>query len=348
MQDECQKFNSLFTLTSLIGRGGGSYVIKAKVNYDNGKYNLIKDSSVVIKLCDAEILEELGCKAYIHEVNNLEKLNMLQDEKHCGNFPYFHLFGNCCLFTNKEYDDFVPDILFYYANIKSPLPEDYQEYIINHLNLNKVVDSKSSLSIKHFNIISQMFPLTSTSLSENNIQEFLNSDKELNCSNYIVMSYVDGEDLSKSHQMLTRSLIFEMLYTNACLVKYLDILLSDIHSDNIIIGYHNEPRIYRIFDIYIYIENSLMFNYIDVQATQDFKFTDDYIPVGRLNRLGNGRLYLDDDSLNIIESISSLTVPLDTFMYDIIPNIFSDYVISENLAYKYQIQNPNIKVWSFD
>lgn len=359
---KCDDFDRLFSLDKLIGRGGGSYVFRAITNYDDDVKYLKKGQNVVVKVCDP-ILTEIGCNEMIKEANNLRIISLLNARGICYNFPVFYSFGKCCLFFNKNRviegpescnlqeknwlgESIIPDILYFFSN--NMISSDYIEILKLNYTSDCLFEIRKNLKLKNFHILADMWPLNHDSFTSSKIHEFLSDIVDVNCPNYIIMSYIPGEDLSKISKttpVIDAALFFEMMYANACLIKYQNLILADQHDDNIMIGKVNMPRIYQLGDKYIYFNTSTMLFYIDAQVTKTFPYTKNSINITRLFTTSPANA--TKDVQEIITWLRDNPLSLDNFILNYLPTILSSNVISREMANDILLHNPNIRVANY-
>lgn len=365
--NDCQLFNNLFTFTTLIGRGGGSYVFGCNVNYTEPKFHLEKDQKIVLKLCDP-ILDVVGCDQMISEANNLRKISILNAKNICYNFPSFYIYGKCCLFIDTDEGDktkppdqcalekrdyygyiIVPDILYYYAN--SEIPDLHIDRLTEQYGFSCLINARTQLKVNNFSLLESMYPFSENSYISNKIHEFLIDNIGIGCPNYIVMSQIPGKNLAQfisnasDPHIIDYSLFFEMIYANACTIKHYNFILADQHDDNIMIADVKIPRVYKLGNVYIMFNTPNMLFYIDTQATKTFEYTNNPIKLTQLYTTNPS--YATDEIQNIITWLKNNPFQLDHFMTNILPNIYSKFIITKSQLEYLLLHNKNIRVATY-
>ena len=334
---DCDRFEETFTLINFFGEGGGSYLISAISEKNISELGIQEDQIVAIKLCKGEILTSVGCDAYIREANLLRLVTILRAKGICYSFPVFYMYGKCCLFydNSKNFTELpvscnlprdsytkeitVPDVLIHYAN-----SDDSDKYEKTKALYGKecLKDIKQLFELKNFNVLAKKW---SADPNKNEIYDFLLGDKDVNCGNYIVMSKINGTPLNilgPSYQ-LEPDLIFDMIYSNACLIKHYGFVLADRHDDNVIIGEIDFIRVYKLGSYYVKFNTKRMFYSIDLQATTDVQFTN------IRNLISVGSNHLSKEMNDIFLNLSKTKYGLDEFMTEILPNVYKNFLISE-------------------
>ncbi len=364
---QCNVFDQDFQLLGIFGEGGGSYLINAVVNNDIPVLGLYEGQYVAIKLCKGDILDIIGCNEYIKEANLMRIVTVLNREGICYNFPIYYMYGKCCLFYRKEqynnisnrlpedcdlpYDKtlqslygireaVVPDLLIHYANTE--FSQDLSEKTKANYGSVCLDKIKQLFQLENFQVLGKKWNinLRQPDVDKAEIYNFIVGDSDVNCGNYIVMSKIPGSPLDKlgSGYVLRPDLVFEMMYSNACLIKHYGFVLSDRHDDNVMIADTDIPRIYKLGDYYIYFDTSTMYYSIDLQATTNKQFTSvrDLITIGS-NHLSN-------DMINTLELLSKGDYTLDQFITEVLPVIYKNYIISVEDVYRKMKQDPRIQI----
>ena len=363
---KCDKnFDNMFELISIFGEGGGSYLIEAKSNKTVPSLGIVVNQSVAIKLCKGDILDIVGCNEYVKEANIMRKITLLNAHGICYNFPVYYMYGKCCMFYRKgqfnniennvktrlspvcdlPYDKFmynlygtkellVPDLLIHYANDDidiDNLLETENRYGKTCLN-----EIKSMFQLDNFKVLGKKWD----SQSNSKIYEFIVGDNDVNCGNYIIMSKIEGLSLDKLGlgYSFGSDLVFEMMYSNACLIKYYGFVLGDRHDDNVIIANPVVPRIYKLGSYYLYFNTRTMYYSIDLQTVTDKKFSNikDLITVGP-NHINN-------EMKMIINTLYQSNYTLNQFMTEVIPVVYKNYQITHDQVSKILSEDPRIRV----
>src|SRR5690606_21665879 len=114
--------------------------------------------------------------------------------------------------------DIYSDALFYYAN-KPELGIELYNELRKEYTADCLLIIRDKLIIPNFQVIESIIHFTNESYYSNDIYTFLSEELEVGCPPNIVMSRVNGFDLSSNPNFyLTDGLVFEMIYTNACLI----------------------------------------------------------------------------------------------------------------------------------
>jgi len=294
----------------------------------------------------------------------LLNLTELRIKEICYNFPVIYGFGKCCLFIDAEYFNnlklpfeacnikslkygyIVPDALFYYANWDEEIPDGVYYSLLNNYSSDCLLTIRPLLKLNNFKVLSSKWPLTPNSFTEANIYEFILDDTSINCSEYIILNQIFGKNLYETSRHLPfyfdESLIFDMIYANACIIKYKNFILLDIHDDNIMISPINEPRIFNINNIYYCFETAQTLIYIDIQVTKTLSYSLSPFPLRYLNTIADK--YFPVSLINILTLLKSTTPSLDYFMTKQLPDIYHQYIISEIKVKQILIKYPNIKI----
>ncbi len=357
----CENFDNMFELVGIFGEGGGSYLIEAKSNKNVPSLGMVKNQSVAIKLCKGDILDIVGCNEYIKEANIMRIITMLNAQGICYNFPIYYMYGKCCMFYQKGHFDniehrvekrlefcdlpydkitynlygtkelVVPDLLLHYANtdiVDTNLIKTYGKPCLEEI--------KSMFQIDNFKVLGKKW---NTGESNNRIYDFIVGDSDVDCGNYIIMSKIEGLSLDKLPKYsFGPDLVFEMMYSNACLIKHYGFVLGDRHDDNVIIANPVVPRIYKLGTYYLYFDTRTMYYSIDLQTVTDKKFSNirDLITVGPN--------HINDDISKIINVISKSNYTLSNFMTEVIPIIYKNYQIRHDQVNKILSNDPRIRI----
>lgn len=336
----CPNFEDKYHLQRIIAEGGSSFIIEGYLNSDS-------QSPIVFKLCKG-YMGNIACNLFSREANVIRDLTVLRQDHICYNFPIFYDFGSCCLFlTPTQFDRIsnlgitITDALWYYANVHTTIPDFLYTGLMQKYTPDVLLSIKDSLKIKNFKVLESRWPLNPNSLTQNNIYDFLEDDISVGCGNYIVINRIYGKNLAESGlSMLDLSLIFDMIYANACTIKYYNFVISDVHDDNIMISPIDHPRIYEIGGIYYMFNTSSTLIYIDFQATSDVFETS---PSGFSHR----HLYTTSDRYfppEIVTVLRQSSPNLDTFMYSVLPSLFSQFVISSTYVKQLLIKYPQLQI----
>lgn len=342
---------NIFTPINILGRGGSAYVIEVEINYD---YNdLKKGDKLTLKHCIGSILYE-ACDIFITEANTLKMLREdLYETNICGNFPIFYNYNIECLFgtleslndiyefnelffKQKNFD--IPDIIFYYANIDN-IGDENINMLINEYGYDLLMEARDRLKIKNFNVISQLFPKNNNIFNSYDILDFLDGEKNVDCAPGILMSKIEGLDLSsrsKSDFYVSDSVIFDIMYTNICFALFYGKIISDDNAGNTMVEFYNIPKIYKINNIYYMFNDGYRGVRVDVQSLTNYN-------KGLL--LGYLKTHILDKTL--IQDINK-SADLNEIIEDVIPKNFNKYIISENYAKEIVVKNPNVKIWNMD
>lgn len=348
--------NTLITPLGIIGEGGSAYIIEAVVNYDYKEFK--REQRLVFKHCMG-YLTKSACDLFIDEAKVLNNLRInLIDKGICNNFPIYYGYYMGCLFggieilkdiinnvpqiichinkNSKLYE--IPDILFYYANYPEMGIELYNE-LIKRYSVDCLLAIRDKLKVPNFNVIANIFRLTEESYDSNEIYNFLAEELQVDCSPNIVMSKINGFDLSSNTNfLLTDGLIFEMIYTNACLIKFNGEIFRDINLGNIIIELYPYPRIYKINSTYYMFTDGYRLVIIDAQITAKAKNTRDL--------LGSTPARIPSNKFFIITQISSVPT-VDKVMLHLMPKLFQSYIVTEKYVKEIMAAYPDIKIWSY-
>jgi len=232
----------------------------------------------------------------------------------------------------------VPDSLFYYAN-KPELGIELYSKLRERYSVDCLLTIRDKLKISNFEVIESIFPLTDRSYDNYEIYEFIGEELDIECSPNIVMSKINGFDLaSDPNFLLTDGLIFEMIYTNACLIKFNGHVFRDNNLGNIMIEKYPYPRIYKIGSLYYMFTDGYRLVIIDAQVIALAETTQDL--------LGNTISRIPSKMLSHIKMIIE-TNTIDIVMSRIIPLIFKGYIITEDYTKEVLAAYPNIKIWSY-
>ena len=255
----------------------------------------------------------------------------------------------------------VPDLLIHYANTDMP-PNTVLKTEANYGKpcLYKI---KSLFQLDNFSLVGEKWDIDmdQPDIDKAEIYNFIVGDSDVNCGNYIVMSIIEGSSLDKlnhpshsnhpshpSHSShpsnegqyykFGMDLFFEMMYSNACLIKHYGFVLSDRHDDNVVIGDIDIPRVYKLGNKYLMFNTSTMYYSIDLQATtnKQFRTVRDLVTVGPN--------HLTTDILDLMTSLEKDNYTLDQFMINILPIIYQNYIISAADVYRIMERDPRIKV----
>jgi len=359
----CDNFVETFTLTGIIGEGGSSYVLEAVSNSNILKFGIIAGQRVAIKLCKGDILDIMGCDAYVKEANLLRKITILNRNGICYNFPVYYMYGKCCLFYQKgQFDDIeeklpgtcnlpydkklyeiyktkeyvVPDLLIHYANTDTP-NNNIKKYDKTCLR-----DIKRLFQLDNFHVLGKKWTLGN--FNDNaGIYNFIVGDSDVNCGNYIVMSKINGTSLDKlgSSYILGYDLVFEMMYSNACLIKNYGFVLADRHDDNIMILQSEIPRIYKLGSYYLLFDTEHTYYSIDVQVTttKSFNNINDLISVSAT--------HLSNSMGEIISFLSKNKYSLDKFMTEVLSQVYKNYLIDKPQVDELMDKDKRIQIAEF-
>jgi len=334
--------NNLFTPIKVIGSGGSAYIIQALVNYDHGE--LKRGDMVIFKHCMG-YLTKLACNLFTDEARVLNDLKInLADRGICNNFPLYYGYLTECLFGSLEMldnisqlGDEISDVLFYYANIPEMGIQLYEK-LRSIYSIDYILRIRDKLKIPNFQVIAELYPFTDDSYDSHNIYEFLMEELDVDCSPNIVMSKIVGSDLSSLPLFkLTDGLLFENIYTNACLIRYNGHIFRDINLGNIMIEMYPYPRIYKIKDIYYLFTDGYRLVIIDAQVTAPATNTRDL--------LGNIISRIDNNT-GIVTAIQNSN-DVDTVMYSVMPIFFKSHIVTEQYIKEIMMAYPTIKIWTY-
>lgn len=347
---------TLITPLRIIGKGGSAYIIEAVVNYDY--HDLYRGQRVIFKHCIA-FLTKAACDLFIKEATILRNLRTnLADTGICNNFPLYYGYITDCLFGSVEELDAianeipesvckitgspgfyeVPDDLFYYAN-KPELGMQLYTELRSRYSSDCLLAIRDKLKVANFDVIASIFPLASESGESSEIYNFLVEELDIQCAPNIVMSKIEGFDLaSETTFMLTDGLIFEMIYTNACLIRFNGEVFRDINLGNIMIETYPYPRIYRIGSThYMFLEGHRLV-IIDAQVTAPAQTTRDL--------LGSIPSRVPSEKASIITGVASAAT-VDDVMRQVMPVAFAKFIVTEEYVKEILIAYPNIRIWSY-
>lgn len=362
----CDNFEDAFSLLRIIGEGGGGYIIEAIANKDI-EVGIKYKQKVAIKLCKGDILDIVGCNEYVKEANIMRKTTLLNSKGICYNFPIYYMYGKCCLFYRKgqfrdideklpescnlPYDKVehqlfktkryvVPDLLIHYAN--RDLPDMTVRKTVAMYGDTCMKDIKGLFQLDNFQVLGKKWDINPDrpNVDDHHIYDFIVGDSDVNCGNYIVMSLIEGSALDTlgSDYLMDPNLIFDMMYSNACLIKHYGFLIADRHDDNVMIGNIDMPRIYKLGEYYLLFNTSQMYYSIDLQATIDTKFID----IKTLITVG--RNHISESMLNIIDTLAKNKYTLDELMIQVLPQVYRNYIITDSEVKQLLAKTPNILI----
>jgi hypothetical protein len=262
-------YSNLITPIKVIGTGGSAYIIESIVNYDD----LVRGQHVVLKHCIG-YLTKMACDLFINEANILKDLKENLIKKNiCNNFPVYYSYFTGCLFGSVNtlrdilsHGDNISDALFYYSN-KPELGFDLYQLLRNKYSADYLINIRDKLKIQNFDVIESLYPLNSSTYESSDIIDFLSDELDVECSPNIVMSKINGYDLnSLSNFKFTDGLLFEIIYTNACLIKFNGKIFRDNNLSNIMIETYPYPKIYKVKDLYYMFSDGYRLLIIDVKG----------------------------------------------------------------------------------
>lgn len=333
----------LLTHLGVIDEGGSSYIIESEINANYGE--LKKNQKVVLKHCIA-FLTKYACDLFKNEANYLKKLKELYINKICGNFPIFYGYYQKCLFgeieimekinlvKNKYNFDFgIPNGLFYFSNLPNVTIE-YYESLRNKYEIEQLKFFKENLKIKNFQVIQSLFQNKSHDGTE--IYNFLEEEFDIGCSPNIIISYIQGFNLLKKETFkIDDGMLFDLLYTNACLIYFNNQVFSDDNLSNIMVEYSDTPRIYEINNIFYYFKVPKLF-IIDVQVTKIATSVKDlYGKISARSNLEQKKFLSQIDKKETIYDV----------LTDLFPIYFSNYIISKEFSEDLLLFNSEIELW---
>lgn len=328
-------------LKRVLNKGGSSYIIEGNIirNYKDLK----RGQSVILKHCMGFLSIE-ACNEFTKEARILENLkeNLVNKGK-CNNFPIYYGYLTECIFGSLDQLETISkhseltDLLFYYCN-KPELGIELYDILITQYDLDFILDVRNFLVIPNFDTIASLYPLNERSIKSTKIQSFLEDEAEVMCSPNIIMSKIEGQSLQDDPlTVIDKSLLFDLIYTNMSLVNYNGHIFKDNNLGNIMIEDISYPKIYKVNSIY-YTFSGRRLVIIDAQVTAQATRTRDLV-----NNIG---VRCDEEANRIVEQIKAQNT-IDDVINHILPEYFSENIISQDDVKLLLVAYPLIQVWSY-
>jgi len=339
------------TLNKIITQGGSSYIIEGIVNYNTK--DLKRGQVVIIKHCMG-FLGHYACSLFRKEADVLKDLRKnLIEPGICNNFPIYYDYNTDCLFGDittltqivslrclapPDKCDLslskIPDILFQYANDPSLSLELYPR-LREVYEADYLLKIRDQLIIPNYSLLSILN--SSNTFDTYNIQEFLIDELEAQCSPNIMMSKINGFDLSSDLLfMLDDGLIFDILYTNACLIRYNGNVFRDNNLSNIMIETYPQLRIYKIKERNYLFKEPHRSVIIDCQVTGPATSTRDLLGTA-ISRISNNKLITAINNKNTIDDVLNI----------VLPEYYAQSLITDDYVKEIMVAYPELKVWSY-